>query len=131
MSYPPHSAESGLGILMTFPSEGRSTGFPWPGCRYVYEELDKEIREVMIFEKADKASAVRMILEIGIDEWRKRYALTLLQEGRITYNKAAEVAKLTVWDLAELVKQRRVEWVRYTPEEAAHEVDEALKAESQ
>jgi len=101
-----------------------------PVATRIPEELDREIREVMIFEKADKATAVRKILEIGIDEWRKRYALTLLQEGKVTFNKAAEIAKLTAWDLAELLKQRRVEWIKYTPEELSREFDEALKAES-
>ncbi|MCP8322407.1 MAG: UPF0175 family protein [archaeon] len=96
----------------------------------ISEELDREIRDVMIFEKADKATAVRKILEIGIDEWRKRYALSLLKEGKVSFNKAAEIAKLTVWDLAELLKQRRAEWVEYTPEELRREFDEALKAGS-
>ncbi|MFQ6135457.1 MAG: UPF0175 family protein [Nitrososphaerales archaeon] len=101
-----------------------------PIATRIPEELDREIREVMIFEKTDKATAVRKILEIGIDEWRKRYALDLLKDGKVSFNKAAEIAKLRVWDLAELLKQRRVEWVKYTPEELRREFNEASKAES-
>lgn len=86
-----------------------------PIATRIPEYLDKEIREVMIFEKTDKATAVRKMLEIGIDEWRKRVALDLLKDGKVSFNKAAEIAKLTVWDIAELLKQRRVEWVRYIP----------------
>ena len=82
-----------------------------------------------MFEKTDKATAVRKILEIGIDEWRKRYALSLLQEGRVSFNKAAHIAKLSVWDFSELLRQRRVEWIKYTPEELKREFEEAVKAE--
>lgn len=100
-----------------------------PIATRIPEELEREIREVMMFEKTDKATAVRKILEIGIDEWRKRYALSLLQEGKVSFNKAAQIAKLSIWDFAELLKQRRVEWIKYTPEEIKREFEEAVKAE--
>lgn len=100
-----------------------------PIATRIPEELEREIREVMMFEKTDKATAVRKILEIGVDEWRKRYALSLLQEGKVSFNKAAQIAKLSIWDFAELLKQRRVEWIKYTPEEIKREFEEAVKAE--
>jgi len=82
-----------------------------------------------MFERTDKATAVRKILEIGIDEWRKRYALSLIQEGKVSFNKASQIAKLSVWDFAELLRQRRVEWIKYTPEELKREFEETVKAE--
>jgi len=101
-----------------------------PIATRIPEELDREIREVMIFESADKATVVRKMLEIGIDEWRKRYAVGLLEEGKASFNKAAEIAKLTVWEFAELLRQRRAEWIRYTPEELRREFDEATQDET-
>lgn len=100
-----------------------------PIATRIPEELEREIREVMLLEKTDKATAVRKILEIGIDEWRKRYALSLLQEGKVSFNKAAQITKLSVWDFAELLRQRRVEWIKYTPEEIKREFEEVVQAE--
>jgi len=89
------------------------------------KEIEKEILEVVEREKLDKATAVRTLLEMGIVEWRKQTALELLRDGKVTFAKAAEMAKLSLWEFADLVKQRNVEWVRYTPEEVEKEIREA------
>ena len=86
------------------------------------EEIEKEILEMVKREKLDKATAVRTLLEMGIMEWRKQTALDLLRDGKVTFAKAAEMAKLSLWEFADLVKQRNVEWVRYTPEEIEKEI---------
>ena len=88
-------------------------------------EVDKEIREIIEEEKLDKATVVRNLLEIGIAEWRKQTALEFLQKGKVTFAKAAEIAKLSLWEFADLVKQRNVEWVRLAPEDVEKEFKEA------
>jgi predicted HTH domain antitoxin len=92
------------------------------------EEIDKEIQEVIEREGLDKATAVRTLLELGIGEWRKQTALELLRDGKVTFAKAAEIAKLSLWEFADLVKQRNIEWVRYRPEEIDKEFKEAPAA---
>jgi len=94
----------------------------------VPEEIEREILEAAEHEKLDKATVVRALLEMGIAEWRKKTALGLLQEGKVTFAKAAEMAKLSLWEFADLVKQRNIEWVRFTPEEIEKEANEALVA---
>jgi predicted HTH domain antitoxin len=91
-------------------------------------EVEKEIREIIEEEKLDKATVVRNLLQIGIAEWRKQTALDLLQKGKITFVKAAEVAKLSLWEFADLVEQRNVEWVRLAPEDVEKEFKEASAA---
>jgi predicted HTH domain antitoxin len=93
------------------------------------EEIEKEIQEVIQREGLDKATAVRTLLELGIREWRKQTALELLRDGKVTFAKAAEIAKLSLWEFADLVKQRNIEWVRYRPEEIEKEFKEASAAE--
>jgi len=95
------------------------------------EEIEKEIQEVVEREGLDKATAVRTLLELGIGEWRKQTALELLRDGKVTFAKAAEIAKLSLWEFADLVKQRNIEWVRYTLEEIEKEFKEAVAAESE
>jgi len=94
------------------------------------EEIEKEIQEVIEREGLDKATAVRTLLELGIGEWRKQTALELLRDGKVTFAKAAEIAKLSLWEFADMVKQRNIEWVRYMPEEIDKEFKEASVAES-
>jgi predicted HTH domain antitoxin len=93
------------------------------------EEIEKEILEVVEREKLDKAAVVRNLLELGIAEWRKQTALELLRDGKVTFAKAAEMAKLSLWEFADLVKQCNVEWVRFTPEEVEKEFKEAAAAQ--
>jgi len=88
----------------------------------VPEEIEREILEVVEREKLDKATVVRTLLEMGIAEWRKNTALVMLQEGKVTFAKAAEMAKLSLWEFVDLVKQRNIEWIRFTPEEIEKEV---------
>jgi predicted HTH domain antitoxin len=94
------------------------------------KELEKELLEIIEQEKLDKATVVRSLLEMGIVEWRKQTALEFLREGKATFAKAAQIAKLSLWEFADLVKQRNVEWVRYTPEEIEKELREASMAKA-
>ena len=91
-------------------------------------ELEKEILEVTKKEKLDKATVVRNLLETGITEWRKQTAIELLQKGKVTFAKAADIAKLSLWEFADLVKQRNIEWVKYEPEDAEKEFKDASAA---
>ena len=91
-------------------------------------KVEEEIDEIVKKEKLDKATVVRNLLETGITEWRKQTALELLQKGKVTFAKAAEIAKLSLWEFADLVKQRHVEWVRFAPEEVEKEFKEASTA---
>ena len=91
-------------------------------------EVEKEICEITAEEKLDKATVVRKLLEIGIAEWRKQTALELLQKGKVTFTKAAEIARLSLWEFVDLLKQRSFEWVRYLPEDVEKDFREASAA---
>lgn len=54
--------------------------------------------------------------------------LELLQKGKVTFAKAAEVSRLSLWEFADLVKQHNVEWARYSPEEVEKEFRKASAA---
>ena len=90
-------------------------------------ELDKEISEIIKKEKLDKATVVRNLLETGITEWRKQTALELLGKEKATFAQAADIAKLSLWEFADLVKQSNVEWVRFEPEEVEKEFKQHLR----
>jgi len=95
------------------------------------EDVEKEILEIADQEGLDKASAVRALLRKGIEEWRKETALELLRDGKVTFAKAAEIARLSLWEFADLVRQSGTEWVRYAPDEMEEEAREASAEESE
>jgi predicted DNA-binding protein len=70
----------------------------------VPEEIERRIVEIVEQEKLDKATLFRNLLELGMVEWRKQTALEFLREGKATFAKAAEVARLSLWEFADLLK---------------------------
>jgi len=100
-----------------------------PLATRVPREIEEEIREVTDYMDVEKAQAVRIILEIGISEWRKRTALDLLRDGKVTFAKAAKFAKLDIWEFADIVRDRKIEWVKIPTEELDDEVRKAAKDE--
>jgi len=101
-----------------------------PLATRIPEETDREIREIMRLDRMDRSTAVRTVIEVGISEWRKQKAIELLRDGRVSFAKAAEIAKLSIWDFMDLIRQRRVQWVGLAPEDVEKEFHEAAKAES-
>ena len=93
-------------------------------------KLDEEISEIIKEEKTDKATVVRNLLEVGITEWRKQTAIELLSKGKVTFSQAAEIAKLSLWEFADLAKQHNFEWVRFDPEEIEKDFKQASAAKS-
>jgi predicted HTH domain antitoxin len=88
-------------------------------------EIEREIREVTEYMDVEKAQAVRIILEIGISEWRKSTALELLRDGKVTFTKAAEFAKVDLWDFADIVRDRKIEWVKAALTDVREEAEKA------
>ncbi len=73
---------------------------------------------VMREEKVDRSTALRKLVLIGADEYRRRKALEALQAGRVSFGEAADMAGMTLWEFRDLVKSRRVHWVaRDVPED--------------
>ena len=87
----------------------------------VPEEIEQHLAEFMKLEGVDKSTAVRKVLERGILEWRKERALELLGKAKVTFARAAELAGVSFWEMAELVKARRIDWVHLTPQELERE----------
>ena len=98
-----------------------------PLATRVPKEIEQEIHNVMDLLNVEKSQAVRMILEIGISEWRKRTAIELLRDGKVTFAKAAKVAKLDVWDFSDLVKDKKIEWIRFPVIDLEEEIRKTAK----
>ena len=77
----------------------------------VPDDLEAELEAYLDEENIDRSTAVRKLLTEGLDEWRRDRALDQLAAGKITFGKAAERAGMSVWDFAQLAKERDITWV--------------------
>lgn len=77
----------------------------------VPDELEAELETYLEDENLDRSTAVRKLLSEGLGEWRREQALEQLSEGTITFSKAAEMSGMSVWDFAQLAKDRDITWV--------------------
>ena len=79
----------------------------------ISDETERTLKEFAKDEKLEQVSeAARKVLSLGLEKWRQDKALALLEQGKITFLKAAKLAQLNVWDFANLVKERKIVWVK-------------------
>lgn len=71
-------------------------------------ETEEELRLYMRAEKVDKATAMRKLLERGVQGWRREMALELLRDGKVTVWRAAQIARLPLWDFVSVVDEEKV-----------------------
>jgi len=88
----------------------------------VPDELETELEAYLKGENLDRSTAVRKLLSESLEDWRRQQALEQLSDGKVTFNKAAELAEMSVWDFAQLVDDRDITWV------ADEHLDDDLKA---
>ena len=77
----------------------------------ISRETKALVEELMQEERLDRSAALRKLLHLGADEYRRRKALEALAAGKASFGEAAEIAGLTLWEFRELVKERKVHWV--------------------
>lgn len=77
----------------------------------VPDELEAELDTYLDDENLDRSTAVRKLLSEGLETWRRERALDELEAGTITFSKAAERAGMSVWDFAQVAKERDITWV--------------------
>jgi len=75
------------------------------------ESLKDELEEFIDSEKLDKSTAVRKLLSEGLEEWRKDKAVERLENGEVSFSKAAEIAGMDQWSFSNLLKEREAKWI--------------------
>ena len=94
----------------------------------VSRELEEEIIEFMREEGLDKSAAIRRILEIGVNEWKRRRAVELYRDGKVTLWKASQIAGLSLREMLEELNRLRI-ITHVTAEDIAEDIEAAEKAE--
>ncbi len=79
----------------------------------VPQTVKSELKE---FEREEKllqtSEATRKLLLMGLETWHRERALRLLELGKISFSKAAQMAKMNIWDFTLLIKERKIVWIK-------------------
>ena len=76
------------------------------------EDIFKELESFMKEESLEKSSSIRKLLTEGLQQWKEQRAIKSLEEGKVTFLKAAQISGLSVWDFADLVREKGIVWIK-------------------
>jgi len=92
----------------------------------VPDDMAKDLDEIEKEEKTDRATVVRKLLARAISDWKLERALKLYGDGKVTLWKAAAIAGLSLWEMIEIVRQRKIPF-HYTHGDFCEDFEAALK----
>lgn len=72
------------------------------------EPLVSDIKKIESVEQTDRSTVLRRLLHKAVTEWKKEYAAKLYAEGTVTLERAAMEAGLSVREMMEYLKQRKI-----------------------
>ena len=81
------------------------------------DELEDELNEYIEEEGLERSVAVRKLLSEGLDEWKRERALSLLEDGEVSFSRAVEMSEMNLWSFAEYVEEEGVVWVEDAEED--------------
>ena len=66
------------------------------------------VEEIAHEEKVDKSTILDRALEQYTREWALKKALELYRNGTITLSRAAEIARLSIWEIIDALEKRKI-----------------------
>ena len=76
------------------------------------EDIFQELETFMKEESLEKSASIRKLLSEGLQHWKEERALKLLEDGKVTLLNAAQMSGISVWDLADIVREKGVVWIK-------------------
>lgn len=77
----------------------------------VPDDLEEELEEYVEEEELERSVAVRKLLSQSLDEWKIERAVSLLENGEVSFNRAVEIAETDAWSFADQLDEKEVVWV--------------------
>ena len=84
-------------------------------------DLIRELDEISEAEHLDRTTVVKHLLQDAIKDWKLTYALRLYREDRITKERAAEIAGVSLYEIIDAARQQSIP-ARLTVNEALEEI---------
>ena len=71
-------------------------------------DLDKELEKLAKLKDTDKSKLIRDLIILGIREKKLQESLSLYSKGKISLWKSARLAGLSLWEMMEIIAERKV-----------------------
>ncbi len=84
-------------------------------------DLVVELQKIEETEHVDRSTAIRRLLYSAVRDWKLEYATKLYRENKVTLGRAAEDAGVSVREMMEHLKQKRVP-AQYDLEDFEHDL---------
>lgn len=72
------------------------------------DEIVRELDEFMRVNGIDRSTAIRTLLERGLNQWKIERAVSEYTKGTISLMKASELAGLSLWEFLDELQERDV-----------------------
>jgi len=72
------------------------------------QELVRELELIEKVEQTDRPTIVRKLLYKAVGEWKRDYYSHQYGEGKMTLARAAQEAGVSVWEMMDYVRQRKI-----------------------
>lgn len=72
------------------------------------ESLVSDIKKIEELEQTDRSTVLRKLLHRAIADWKKEHAAKLYSEGKITLERAAIEAGISVREIMEYLKHKKI-----------------------
>ena len=86
------------------------------------ENMLSELDQVENKWKADRSEVVRRLLGEALEEWKKKETLEKLREHKISIGKASENLKINLYEMIDLAKEYKIDWIGYEEGDVAKEL---------
>ena len=85
------------------------------------ESFIADLEKIEEIEQSDRSTVLRKLLHRAIGEWKKEHYSQEYAEGRLTLGRAAEEAGVSIWEMMEYVRQRKIP-AQYGLEDLEHDL---------
>jgi len=85
------------------------------------EDLHEQILEYSRERGKSKSRAMTELLKLGLEKWRMERALNLYREKRVSLWKAASLARVSLWEMIDKIKEHGI-YLDYTEDELAEDL---------
>lgn len=73
-------------------------------------EAERRLQKLVKLDMRSKPDEIRFVLDVGIKTRLKELALEKYSNKEVTLAKAAELAEISIWEMIELVKTRKISY---------------------
>lgn len=89
----------------------------------VPKELLEKSEKIAKEKLEDRSTVMRELLALGLKQYMIKDALEMYVEGKISMEKAAELADVSIWKFLDVLKERKIP-LRYDLEDIKKEIEE-------